>query len=756
MAPKKRGRPPKAKSPEVPAEAGDPNTLQDGQCTANAEHICKVQEALKAIEEHPILGTVSAAAPLTVAEGASREPFKAALLKAAMGCAAANPSTTANLNVYACGGNLCWQDFLWSPTPAVPINRLQINELIKYHFPPLDPPAEYPMEIVLALEMNQEADKSFGALQRISAEEPVHACLFAIRQAIEQKASDAVMQRWRKLLLTVPTVFAVVPKGEPRYWKAQQLREDILEAFATLKRSDLQKVYDVVRFKQVLETESGETLSAEKLALRYAKNVKFSALSEKLSKSFIDSALTVAKRLLNKPSIAKTLLDLDATYLKGNPLGSIWKLQALVDRAKTDENIKDAIAGLMDHFHMRFIDKTDFAMPRFKEPQRSYIEVLLMKRDLVKILMGEFLDKHNFTAATKAKFRGIFGDVHAVRKCLSPYPDDNAKVDMTWQAAFPSSAVKLFDFAEARCLLAASRYVPLALRGWLAWPPCPCPSARGAEPLSSPGYVQCSLRAALSSLSFSAQNTRCKCLNKAWALRSRSHTWVCVRFARQALCFTADFDSQLRNCIKGGKTAVDVLDYPSVKPRVDDILEDLKHEQSTTARSAEGGSEAGAAGGSAASAASNAGVGSESSAQETSAQSLPQGFDKIAADDQEAWLKHAQKVCHQYVRLIPEPRQAGQLATEVRESSLGRLLGDPMGLVLLHYDVKLSGEPVTRPDLRVAPLRDDVYKKLVRSVIEGRYQGENDVATLQTGDIALIIDGGRHGGWDAKANAGVG
>ena len=320
---------------------------------------------------------------------------------------------------------------------------------MRYHFPVNNPPSRFPMDIVIAIEQDQDILAHVGSLQRASAEEPVHACLLAVHRDITSGASNDIMNRWKTMLLSVPLVFAIITPGEQRYWKSQQLREDVVESFTTLKRSDLQKIYDVVRFKQVLESDSGESLSAEKLSQRYHKNVKFSAGSDVLSKSFIDSAITIKKRLLSKPSVSNILLRLESSYLKGNPLGSIWKLQALLDCAKTDDNISDALDGLLDHFRMQFIDASDFALPKFKDRHRSYIEVVLMKRDLIQTLSTNFLNSHNFKSYVKDKFRDTFATAAKVRDVLTPYPDSARPVDTTWQAAWPYSGVKLFDFAEA-------------------------------------------------------------------------------------------------------------------------------------------------------------------------------------------------------------------------------------------------------------------------------------------------------------------
>ena len=209
---------------------------------------------------------------------------------------------------------------------------------------------------------------------------------------------------------------------------------------------------------------------------------------------------------------------------------------------------------------------------------------------------------------------------------------------------------------------------------------------------------------------------------------------------RQTLCYSSDFDVQIRNCLKAGKTAEDVLEYATIKSRVDDIVADLKHEHETEAAADRPGNKH------AAPIADAPAVAAADNIIEVPPPSAdPVGFENLGREDQVSWRRHALHIMRQYVRLIPEPRQASQLVAQIKESSLGRLIGDPMGLVLLHYDVKLGGEPVTRPDLRVAPLRDANYSRMVRSVLEARFQGDGDAPTLQTGDIGLIIDAGRNG-----------
>eukprot|EP00975_Prorocentrum_lima_P005655 1223940-Prorocentrum_lima.AAC.1 len=51
---------------------------------------------------------------------------------------------------------------------------------------------------------------------------------------------------------------------------------------------------------------------------------------------------------------------------------------------------------------------------------------------------------------------------------------------------------------------------------------------------------------------------------------------------------------------------------------------------------------------------------------------------------------------------------------------MANLQSHPTGTVLLVYDVKKAGEPLTRPDQRHTPLREKDYNRLVRAVLEGR------------------------------------
>ena len=65
-------------------------------------------------------------------------------------------------------------------------------------------------------------------------------------------------------------------------------------------------------------------------------------------------------------------------------------------------------------------------------------------------------------------------------------------------------------------------------------------------------------------------------------------------------------------------------------------------------------------------------------------------------------------------------------------------------MVLVHYDVKLSGESVTYPHIRTCPFVEETYRTLVSGVLAVRGSGTDD-ARLTPGTLAILVDGGKVG-----------
>jgi hypothetical protein len=68
--------------------------------------------------------------------------------------------------------------------------------------------------------------------------------------------------------------------------------------------------------------------------------------------------------------------------------------------------------------------------------------------------------------------------------------------------------------------------------------------------------------------------------------------------------------------------------------------------------------------------------------------------------------------------------------------------------LVYHFDIKKYGETLTRPDIRITPIRDS-YTRLVKTVLEARQVDVSDDLSgellLRPGEVAFILDGGKTG-----------
>eukprot|EP00959_Pyramimonas_sp_CCMP1952_P243696 5093885-Pyramimonas_sp.AAC.1 len=90
--------------------------------------------------------------------------------------------------------------------------------------------------------------------------------------------------------------------------------------------------------------------------------------------------------------------------------------------------------------------------------------------------------------------------------------------------------------------------------------------------------------------------------------------------------------------------------------------------------------------------------------------------------EQVQWDKVIDKQIRTYIQLVEDQKTQRELESKMRENSLAHIRGDPTGLVLYHYDVKLSGESDSRPELRMPSLKGANYR-LVRGVLSARTEG---------------------------------
>ena len=96
---------------------------------ANLSYIDLVQKAKDVIDNHPLFRNIESELPLQITanktESGVQTPFDGEECKHAL---------RAQSKMYTCGVNLFWINFLWSPTPGVPLRCSAIETLSNSKF----------------------------------------------------------------------------------------------------------------------------------------------------------------------------------------------------------------------------------------------------------------------------------------------------------------------------------------------------------------------------------------------------------------------------------------------------------------------------------------------------------------------------------------------------------------------------------------------------------------------------------------------
>ena len=122
------------------------------------------------------------------------------------------------------------------------------------------------------------------------------------------------------------------------------------------------------------------------------------------------------------------------------------------------------------------------------------------------------------------------------------------------------------------------------------------------------------------------------------------------------------------------------------------------------------------------------------------------GDTKVHQDeDPETRRKHCHDTVRSHVSLHPEPKSATKVTDAIKASNvfMARIHPGEPGYIVILFDVKLSGESKWQPNVRVAPLRDDHFEKLVT----GTLQAFDEVIPpkVQANQIWVMFDGFKHG-----------
>ena len=165
-----------------------------------------------------------------------------------------------------------------SPQKGVPFNVAKVRWLQDKFFKTAR--LDLPSTVIVALRTDESPEDSFGSLMLLSPPEICHAFLLSVADQVRCIVSDDDLRRWRACALTTTFRFEVIDNSMKRCWRSLQIREDSGLYGDAVKRTAIQRGYDVMEIKSMLEETGTIAMGAEALAAAWRQNVSLGATSE--------------------------------------------------------------------------------------------------------------------------------------------------------------------------------------------------------------------------------------------------------------------------------------------------------------------------------------------------------------------------------------------------------------------------------------------------------------------------------------------
>ncbi len=137
-----------------------------------------------------------------------------------------------------------------------------------------------------------------GGLPRLSPEEPLQAIVKCIHEAIERNTNDDELLAWRGCLLNTSLEFVVCKTDEGRMWQRINTREAFTTEHELFSRSSVTRIFEVLDVAKRLQRPGGGPAGAGQVAEAWKEHVQTSGLSESINFTYVDTAMTVHKRVL--------------------------------------------------------------------------------------------------------------------------------------------------------------------------------------------------------------------------------------------------------------------------------------------------------------------------------------------------------------------------------------------------------------------------------------------------------------------------
>ena len=204
-------------------------------------------------------------------------------------------------------------------------------------------------------------------------------------------------------------------------WQALQAREDALTNGFAVGRTALQRVYDILRIKHELEAANQKSTAAS-IAAQFSANLALSKHSEPIAVSTIDSALTIASRVLSNPRSMAILQWCEENLGPLTPWNKIYKLQEVVSRASSPENIDWVFESITDSVRMSFIEAGDVSVRNIGDRGTKYLAgCALLKLGMRDYFLGDFMRASKYGKPGE-HWSGTFWKKPSLKSRNGPHP----------------------------------------------------------------------------------------------------------------------------------------------------------------------------------------------------------------------------------------------------------------------------------------------------------------------------------------------
>ena len=392
--------------------------------------------------------------------------------------------------------NMIWlQGAVMRPlSSGVPINRSNVRKLQEEKFAT---PAMARASVRAALhvgtvmgDIKRASDIGELPLRVLSCEESFHALLFSIHaKVVDGLASHAEAKEWQEILTSLPVIFEVYTSPDSFFWRSINFREHLGTEFELLYRSSVQRMFELMNFKQTYEAnkamqgtvKKSQSLSAKALHEMWNNNVRFATFvreddetisgggEQKFTPTFVESSMSVFGKLLVFPRVREEVLLMEepgspvlvVMFFVQERLGkrtlwkSVYQLNAVAAKLGGRRDAEAAALFVMETLH-HYYEKGIWQPVMFSartlsgkgaSGSKGTVDYLLTKHGILQHCLQKF-DSSAMVPALKTTLKTSFASWSEYRRWHQP---DVPDADLTWQSGIPAEVLPLLKFTEAVC-----------------------------------------------------------------------------------------------------------------------------------------------------------------------------------------------------------------------------------------------------------------------------------------------------------------